>query len=172
MRKPLLLYFIFWVAHFTPCAQTLQNTAREAFLISRMVERYHVQPRALNNEFSSDLFTVFFESLDPQRIFFIREDMEKLSVYRLTLDDEIRNQKYDFLGKTTSLFSARLSQVDSIIDLIAKTPFNFTLKENLTVAEDTSYAIGLAGLRAKIQKKVAQNCLFFFQAIIETFYSE
>jgi len=154
MRKPLLLYFIFWVAHFTPCAQTLQNIAREAFLISRMVERHHVQPRALNNEFSSDLFTVFFESLDPQRIFFIREDMEKLSVYRFTLDDEIRNQKYDFLDKTTSLFSVRLTQVDSIIDLIAKTPFNFTLKENLTVAEDSSYAIGLAGLRVKIQKKL------------------
>ena len=160
MRKPVLLYFIFWFAHFAPNAQTLQNTAREAFLISRMVERYHVQPRALNNEFSSDLFSVFFESLDPQRIFFIREDMEKLSEYRLALDEQIRNQKYDFLEKTTSIFSARLSQVDSIIDLIAKTPFNFTIKENLTVAEDSSYAQGLAGLRVKIQKKLKLLVLF------------
>jgi len=59
--------------------------------------------------------------------------------------------------------------VDSIIDLIAKTPFNFTIKENLTVAEDSSYAIGLAGLRVKIQKKLK---LLVLDGIVESMETE
>ncbi len=154
MRKSLLLYFTCLFAHFALSGQTLQNTANEAFLINRMVERYHIQPRTLNDTMSYDLFTTFFESIDQQRMFFTREEMEKLSIYCFSLDEEIINRKYDFLTKITSLLSSRLSQLDSLIDLVAKTPFNFTVKESFTIAEDSSYPSGLAGLKVKLQKRL------------------
>src|SRR5262245_32003823 len=78
-------------------AQPLQKATRDAFMISRMVEKFHIQPRPLNDEMSAALYDQLFESLDEQRIFFIQEDITKLSAWRLKLDDEIKTKQSAFL---------------------------------------------------------------------------
>src|SRR5579872_1298865 len=82
---------------FTLGAQSTEKNAHDAFMISRMVEKYHVQPRPLNDEMSAAIYSRILEVLDDHRIFFTEGDIRQLSVYRFTLDDEIRGQKSGFL---------------------------------------------------------------------------
>jgi carboxyl-terminal processing protease len=133
-------------------AQPLQKASRDAFMISRMVEKYHVQPRALDDNMSAALYTQILESLDEQRIFFIQEDITKLSAWKGKLDEEIKTKQSAFLQTLTSMYKLRLQQADTMIDNISKTPFNFTVKEKLTVAEDTAYAATVPALRSKLYK--------------------
>src|SRR5438477_4678016 len=97
MRRIPLLLAIFLVCTICPKAQVLQKTARDAFLITRMVEKYHVQPRPLNDEMSAAIYNQLLEELDDQHFFFTQEDINKLSAYRYTLDDEILNKRTVFL---------------------------------------------------------------------------
>ncbi|OQP67185.1 hypothetical protein A3860_02150 [Niastella vici] len=133
-------------------AQSLQKPVTDAYLVSRMVEKFHIQPRPLDDERSEAIFRELMSSLDDQRIFFTQDDMKKLTAYRLQLDDEIKQRKSNFLQLLVTTYKQRLQQADTMLDNICKTPFNFALKERYTVAEDTIYPRDIAAMHVKMYK--------------------
>jgi carboxyl-terminal processing protease len=133
-------------------AQSIQKAVTDAYVVSRMVEKYHIQPRPLDDERSEAIFNELMQELDEQRIFFSQDDVKKLSAYRLQLDDQIKGKKSDFLQLLVTTYKQRLVQADTMLDNICKTPFNFTLKEKYTVAEDTTYPAGIPAMHAKMYK--------------------
>jgi carboxyl-terminal processing protease len=133
-------------------AQTIDQKATDAFLISRMAEKYHVAPRPLDKEMSAAIFSQLLEGLDDQRVIFTADDIRQLTAYRLTLDEEILNRRTAFLTLASGLYKQRLTRTDSLIDGITAKPFDFSLHETLTAEEDTSWAAGRQALRTKIAK--------------------
>ncbi|QES89375.1 S41 family peptidase [Rhizosphaericola mali] len=114
--------------------------AQSAYSIYWLAEKYHVQPRAMDNHFSNDIWKSFLGTLDESKIFFTEEDIQKLREYQDVIDDEIRTKKYSFFEISSQLFVTRLKRADSIITNILKSPFNYKIKETFTVTEDTCYA--------------------------------
>ena len=45
------------------------------------------------------IICLFFESIDPDRIFFTQQDIKGLDGYRKTLDDELNGKGWTFLNK-------------------------------------------------------------------------
>jgi carboxyl-terminal processing protease len=133
-------------------AQPLQKTVTDAYLVSRMVEKFHIQPRPLDDERSEAIFRDLLQKLDEERIFFSEDDVKKLSAYRLQIDDEIKAKKSNFLQLLITTYKQRLQQADTMLDNICKKPFNFSRKEKYTVAEDTTYPADLPAMHAKMQK--------------------
>jgi carboxyl-terminal processing protease len=151
MRRGVLLATTF-VLTSALAAQTIDQKTTDAWLISRMAERYHVSPRPLDKEMSAAIFSQILDGLDGQRLIFIADDIRQLSAYRLALDEEILNRRTGFLTLVAGLYKQRLTQTDSLIDGITARPFDFTLHETLTVAEDSSWATSRQALRSKIAK--------------------
>jgi carboxyl-terminal processing protease len=141
-------------------AQSLQKPVTDAYLVSRMVEKFHIQPRPLDDERSAAIFRELMTSLDEQRIFFTQDDVKKLEVYRLQLDDEIKSRKSNFLQLLVTTYKQRLQQADTMLDNISKTPFNFSLKEKYTVVEDTTYPANVTAMRTKMYKLVKYTVLY------------
>ncbi len=140
-------------------AQTTQSTAEIAYIITRMAEIYHVQPRVVDKSFSSDLFSQMIHALDADKIYFNEEDILKLSVYKYTLDDQLLNKKYDFLNQLIILYTKKINQSDSILDLLSKSRFNLNLNETYTAKEDSSFSPDEMMRRSKIYKLVKRNIL-------------
>lgn len=159
MRNTLTLLAVYCLAATTLWAQPLPKAAKDAFLISRMAYKFHVQPRPLNDALSADLYATLLEALDDQRIFFTREDIARFTPWQLKLDDEIKNRQTAFLQLLITTYKQRLQQADTMIDNICKTPFNLYFKEKLTVAEDTSWPAGAAGTRTKLYKLLKLSVL-------------
>ena len=84
-------------------AQSTDNKVTDAYLITRMAEKFHVQPRPLDKTMSAAIYSRVLETLDDERIFFTRGDIAQLSAYKYTLDQEILNRKTDFLQLLTTL---------------------------------------------------------------------
>jgi carboxyl-terminal processing protease len=153
MRKARSLILCFClVPAFSASAQSLNDKANDAWLISRMVEKFHVQPRPLDKIMSSAIYSRLLDALDDEHIFFTQDDIAKLSVYRYRLDEEILGRHTSFLQLLASLYQQRLTQVDTMIDHIAAIPFKFSTREKLTAKEDTSFAASLAELHIKLYK--------------------
>lgn len=133
-------------------AQTIEQKATDAYLITRMVERFHVAPRPLDKEMSAAIFSQVLDALDDQHLIFLADDIRQLDAYRLSLDGEILNHHTAFLTLVAGLYKQRLTQTDSLIDRITARPFDFTIRETLTVAEDTSWAPDRQALRSRIAK--------------------
>jgi len=135
-----------------PLSAQSDSKATDAYLITRMVEKFHVQPRQLDKAMSAAIYDRMLQTLDGERIFFTQADIAQLAPYRSQLDDEIRNRRTGFLQLLIGIYQQRLIQVDVIIDQIAAKPFTFPTTEIITVAEDSSYPADLPGLHSKLYK--------------------
>jgi carboxyl-terminal processing protease len=151
--KKILLFVFLLLSHFLN-AQSFRNATADAFMITRMAAKFHVQPRSMNDSFSNDLFGQFMKAVDAERIFFIKEDIDKLQQYRFKLSNLIQQKDSAFLQLTTDLLQQRLVHADTMIDGICKAPFNFNIAETLTGIEDSSYPANAAGMRVKLYKRI------------------
>ena len=153
MKKvlPFLLLSVFFCMRVT-AQSSLEKAAHDAFMISRMVEKYHVQPRPLDDKLSSVIFSTLLEQLDGERVFFMQDDIKKLSAYRFAIDQQVKTRQTAFLQSLITIFKQRLLQADSMAADISKKPFNFQIKEKFTVTEDTSYPASVAAKHDKLYK--------------------
>ncbi|MDP4214110.1 MAG: S41 family peptidase [Bacteroidota bacterium] len=160
MKSALLLLTGLW---FLPAkharAQLTAKTADNAFLITRMAEIYHVQPRAVDREFSGDLFSQMITALDADKIYFTGEDLNQLKSWQYTLDQELLNRKAVFLDALISLFGKRIRQTDSLLDIFSKTSFPLNTGDSYTVAEDTVFAYNDGLRRIRLNKLFRRNVL-------------
>ena len=69
LRKPLLI-FIFQLLLLFAHGQQIDKAVNNAFILTRMAEKFHVQPRPLDDGFSSDILIEFLKRLDANRVFF------------------------------------------------------------------------------------------------------
>ncbi|MBX9784499.1 MAG: PDZ domain-containing protein [Chitinophagaceae bacterium] len=136
--KHWLLTFSLLASAFFLYAQDFSKGINDAFIVTRMVEKFHLQPKPLNDEFSNNLFYLFLKELDENKILFLEEDIKKLASYRLQLDDAIAKRQTDFLQFTAGIYLQRMKQNDSLIKLICKAPFNFTAADKMLL-NDTTY---------------------------------
>ncbi|HEX4850361.1 MAG TPA: hypothetical protein VFV08_06120, partial [Puia sp.] len=113
MRKKIFSFIIFFAGSIISFAQSPEKTALNAYMISRMVEKYHIQPRPLDDVMSASIYSQLLDALDAQHIFFTQADITKLSVYQLKIDDEIKNRQTLFLQEFTNIFKTRLQQADT-----------------------------------------------------------
>jgi len=151
MRKTLFLLPFAALLCTTIQAQNGQ-AAKDAFMITRMVEKFHIQPKTLNDGLSANIYKQLLHQLDEDKIFFTQEDIKTLSAFEFKLDDEIKGRKEAFLQTLVSIYKKRLLQADTIISEITAKPFNFSLPEKYTVAEDTSWPVNETGMRTKLNK--------------------
>ena len=158
MKKILPLVILLFAFSYTK-AQYPAQAVNDAFVITRMAEKFHIQPRPLDDKMSADIFEDVFTTLDNNKIFLTREDMAKLLPYQNQLDDLIKNRKPDFLNQLTALLKQRLQMADTMIDNICKAPFNFSLHEKYTAAEDTSYPANTIEMRRKLYKHIKSSVL-------------
>lgn len=156
MKKSLLLIMAVSFAFFlTLPAQTFTKVAEDAYLVTKMVDKFHFHPRMVNDQFSADVFNKLLQSLDGERIFFTTSDIASLTIYKYKLDDEIKNKHTEFLQLLFSIYQTRLQQARNLINDVCKSPFNFYYPKKFTVAEDTSYPANEAAQRIKMHKIIS-----------------
>lgn len=148
----ILLLCLYPVLSLSVFAQSPGSRTDDAYLVTRMVEKFHVQPRPLDKWMSEAIYKRMLEELDEQKILFTLEDIARLEPYRYKLNEEITGRKTDFLQLITGLYRHRLQQVDTMAEHLGARPFNFTGHEKLSAVEDTSFPSNDAALRAKVYK--------------------
>ncbi len=150
---------LFMVSFLYSSGQITRNTAEMAFTITRMAEIYHVQPRNVDKTFSSDLFKQMIRALDADKIYFSGEDIRQLNSWQYILDDQLQSKKEEFLKELIVVYSRKINQTDSILELLSKTKIDLNLNETYTVSEDSSFAPDDNFRKIKLYKMVKRNTL-------------
>src|SRR5271170_5012436 len=159
MKQYVFFVILLFISTIILQAQPINKAAKDAFVITRMAEKFHVEPRPINKELSANWFDELIKQLDDDKIFFTQGDMAKLQSYRLQLDNEVLNQKTGFLQLLVTIYQQRLQQADTMIDNICKQPFRFNTNEKLTVGEVTSYPLNSSMQRLKFSKLLKSTAL-------------
>lgn len=141
-------------------AQTVYDkAATDAFLVTRMVEKFHLSPKQADSEFSAAAFDRLLNLLDKDKIFFSQYDLELLLPFRLQLHQEVLQKKTAFLRLLSQRFEHRLQQADSLVKTISARPFQFTTLETFTVAEKKNTPENDAAVADKLRKLMKAEVL-------------
>jgi carboxyl-terminal processing protease len=153
----LLSFFLFSFS--ASRAQLTKPTVETAYTITRMAEIYHVQPRAVDKTFSADLYSQMVRALDQDKIYFSAEDIHQLDIWQYALNNQLLNKKEDFLKLLINIYTRKINQTDSIIDLLSKSKFDLSLTETYSVADDTSFSPNDTQRKIKIYKLIKRNII-------------
>ncbi len=103
--------------------------ASETFVIVNLLNRYHYNKVTLNDSMSSVVYDNYFESLDPNKSYFLQSDLDYFEKYRYTIDDHLPEGNLDFAYQVFSIYRERsLDRMDYITDIL-KTEPDFSKEE-------------------------------------------
>lgn len=105
----------------------LQQRATQ--LITHFLTNYHYKRVPLDDALSEQILRRYLESLDPNKSFFTKADVERFSVYRDSLDDALRDAKLDPVFEIFRTFRARVDERVTYAKGLIGQPFDFTVDE-------------------------------------------
>jgi len=104
-----------------------QSNANEQLLIrlTDAMSEQHYAPLKLDDKFSEMVYENLLNNLDDDKHFFTQEDILKLSVFKKSIDDQIKVGRYDFLDSAWSILMTRLNVLEPLIEKELSSPLNY-----------------------------------------------
>jgi carboxyl-terminal processing protease len=149
-----LLYAVFFVISFFSAFAQRSKTQETAIILKRQIERLHFSPKAVNDSFSSEMFTKILKELDPRQNIFTADDYTVLFNFRYKLDDELNGAGWKFLDVLSDLYKQRLKRADSLAESILQKPLDLSTDDKITFLKnnDFQFASSPAELRTRWTK--------------------
>ncbi len=109
-------------------AQVDQVTAR---LVSLIVENSHIAKPKIDDEISKRWVRNYVKSLDPQKLYFLKSDVERFLKQETVLDDQIKDGKIDFAKEVFDQFLSKADKTQSWITEYLNKDMDFTVDESI-----------------------------------------
>jgi len=100
------------------------------------MDELHFSPITYTDTVSSAIFEQFINELDPYQLYLTSADRDVLFLYQYKLDDEIRNEQCDFIGKVVDRYQKGMVRAQAIIKELAEVPFNLNHTDTLAYIPD------------------------------------
>jgi len=144
-------------------AKTVDNPDRDKLLLELLtfvIERGHYDPVDIDDKLSRGIFKDFTGAMDPSKRFFLKSDIEELSVYENQIDDQIKNRDLTFFNQAFALYEKRLNESKNYYKEILSKPFNFDKKETINTDYDNiPYALNVKDLKERWRKQIKLSVL-------------
>ena len=104
--------------------------------IGQLLESEHYSPRNIDDAFSKEVFNAYFKALDPEKNTFLQSDLDNLSNYSTTIDDEIHGATIAFQPAVSRIYALRIIETKAIFNQIMDQPFDFNLDDSALLNSD------------------------------------
>lgn len=102
-------------------------------LVGQILKEGHYQPKPIDDAFSKQVFKKYMRSLDGEKKFFMKSDIEALKPLETHVDDELNGAPLDLFRKTNEIIRQRVTEAAAIYPVILNKPFDFSSKENIVI---------------------------------------
>ncbi|WP_452232445.1 carboxy terminal-processing peptidase [Lacinutrix sp. MEBiC02595] len=136
MKKKYNVFILLLLLAFASCSftsKTFDDPDKDKLLIqviTYVLERGHFDPKVLNDEFSSAVYTDYLEQLDPLKRYFYKSDIEEFEKYKTELDDQLKAYDIAFFNLTHERLLKRIEETKTIYKDILNKPFNYSVNES------------------------------------------
>ena len=118
-----------------------EEAKKETYLTDLVVSslKYvHYEHRAMDDEFSKKVFSLFIERLDYTKKFLLESDMVKLRTFETKIDDELKERSQIFFEASYGIISKRVEDAEAYYKEILDKPFDFTKNESIQLDDEKS----------------------------------
>ncbi|MBQ0787573.1 MAG: carboxy terminal-processing peptidase [Oceanihabitans sp.] len=136
MKKKYNVFMLLLLLAFASCSftsKTFDDPDKDKLLIqviTYVLERGHFDPKVLNDDFSSAVYTDYLEQLDPLKRYFYRSDIEEFEKYKTEIDDQLKAYDIAFFNLTHERLLKRIEETKTIYKDILNKPFNYSVNES------------------------------------------
>ncbi|ODB98236.1 tail-specific protease [Candidatus Thiodiazotropha endoloripes] len=152
-----------WANRQTVPIQELRPTAEQqqtASVIVKVIAKYHYKEVALDDSMSEMILQRYYDTLDPNRSFFLAGDVVHFSGYRDKLDDYLKNARIEPAFEIYRLYRQRVSEAVSHALKLVDGEFDFTIDEvYIYDREDQPWAQTRTALNDIWRKRVKNDFL-------------
>lgn len=104
----------------------------------QLIASYHYQKPQINDQFSSRALDNYIKHIDPNRVYFLKADIEQFEKYRYALDESVFSgdltAAYEIFNKYQERLKDRLAFAKSTLN--DSTKFNFSLNDSFQIDRD------------------------------------
>ncbi len=145
---------------FPPVLKPGVQEAHAAHLAADLLSRDHYKAIPLDDALSSKIFDQFLKSLDPEKLYFLQTDIDRLGVDRTLLDDAIRTEDLSAPFKIFNLYELRAVQHLLYARTLLPKGFDFQLDENTLIErKNQPWPVGEAQMQDIWRKRVKNDWL-------------
>ncbi len=129
-------------------------------LLNFVLERGHYNPKAINDDFSKQVFDAYIENLDPTKRFFTQEDIDVFKKFELELDDMFKAKDLAFFDLTYSRLQQRMSEYKAAYPEFLDKPFDFKTDETISFDyENLPYAANKTELKKRWEQQLKYSVM-------------
>lgn len=121
------------VAPNPPALKPVVQETQAARLAAGLLSRYHYKAIPLDDALSSKTFDQYLKSLDPEKLFFLQTDIDRLGVNRTMLDDAILNEDLSAPFAIFDLYQRRAAQHLTHARALLQNGFEFQREESYQI---------------------------------------
>jgi carboxyl-terminal processing protease len=118
---------------FPPPLKPEAQEAKAAHLAAEVLSRYHYKAIPLDDALSAKTFDQYLKALDPERLYFLQSDIDRLAVDRTLLDDAILTEDLRAPFEIFNLYEHRAIERLAYSRGLLRKGFDFERDESLTI---------------------------------------
>lgn len=137
-----------------------QDQSMEARLVAGLLTQYHYETIAVDDALSEIIFDEYISSLDVNKHYFLKKDIEEFQKYRHRLDDHIKLgyllPPYEIFNKFRKRFQERIEYIENDLSY----DFDYNQDEYLIIDSDSlDYVTTQAELNERWRKLIKSQAL-------------
>jgi len=144
---------------------------REAMLVNMLldgVQTQHFDPAPVDDAYAQKVFDLFLQRMDFNKKFFLQSDVDAFKKQISQIDDQAKNNRYDFFETVNTTYEKRLKQVTAMYPSLLDEPFDFTKSESFeTDGEKAKYVTDSVALREQWRKYLKFQVLARLDGMME-----
>ena len=139
------------------------NTQKEYVvtdLVATALRIAHYDKKAINDEFSQQVFDTYLERLDFTKKFLYQKDVDALMKYKNKIDDQLEEHSTEFFDLSVKLINQRTKEAKEFYQEILKNPFDYTKNEKIEIDDKKNdWAANKAELKDSWRKALKYQTL-------------
>lgn len=151
------------VATISLCSFTFYQFDKNQILqdiLMSVLNQAHYSPLKVNDEFSEKAYDLYLKRLDISKKFLLQSDVDALSKYKKSIDDEINAGTFDFYKLSVEIINKRIKEKEDWSKEILSKPFNYSIDEEYeTDGEKLKYATSEQELKVEWTKMLKYQTL-------------
>ncbi len=143
-----------------PELKPLREEAQAAHVAAQVLTRFHYKAMPLDDALSAKIFDQYLKSLDSEKLLFVQEDIDRLSVYRTRLGEGILKEDLGVAFAMFNLYRQRAAERFSYARALLKKGFDFQASESYQFARaKEAWAKSEAEVRELWRKRLKNDWL-------------
>lgn len=129
-------------------------------MLMSVLNQAHYNPLKVDDDFSEKAYNLYIKRIDYNKKFLLQSDVDALSKYKKSIDNEINSGSFEFYKLSADIISKRIKEKENWSKEILATPFNYSIDEDYeTDGDKIKYATTEAELKGEWVKMLKYQTL-------------